>query len=659
MALQQQLSMGKPTAASVAQVFARFPHDRDAMMAVVQKQLGNGFAQQVITALQAKPEKTETPAPAVDAISGASPIEKTEPPPPAPPQTRVTDYGTFVVYPDNFVGPLPGPGPQGESVREGELAGILKQREAAATIKEVFTVKRVDKLLSYGAFDWVITDGEATEAMNLLAALPQPQLKAAVGKINCHRLLDNLPGKARRTPAFAKVVVAMGPDTFRPFVKELLSYGALDWAITDGDVQTVVDILGVLPPAEQAKFLASLDAKHLSRLARNLSTGVHTSDAVMEQIFRGLPDSDLDALKSMFERRFHVSLSTWFLRRWQLGIHEDWTAPGIRRMWTICAQLPPDHIQNNNKLDMLLRSDKNDGGGFYSEGPNASVIGYSDITKGGGPNDGGYGAINVPDGKGGTKDVGLNTKPNLFDTVVRHEIGHSVDAKIGASAEGGYVRTAANAGKWQSYGSSDDFVEAMIVTGGGMAGHGYANEAAYRKAMFRAVDKKENFVDALKHVDSSVAPPTASVSGPVAAVFELNRWASSTDPWYKNPDRADVGGRTFVQSYDGNNYNSYTKSARADFGVSSYQFRAPGEWFAEAYAVYYSDQDTGGTVGTRLRTRNPEAADWFDKNVDKGFSLSKETGQGAGKGAGGGAGGGAGAGAGAGVGRGKGAGGGD
>ena len=204
---------------------------------------------------------------------------------------------------------------------------------------------------------------------------------------------------------------------------------------------------------------------------------------------------------------------------------------------------------------------------------------------------------------------------------------HSVDAKLGASASGGYVRTAANAGQWRSYGSGDEFVDSIIAAGGGVSGHGYTNEAAYKKAMYRAVDKAQDFAEALKHVDNSVAAPNATVKGPVAAVLEKNRWHNSTNPWYSNGDRQDVGGRSWVQSYDGNNYNSFLKAARADHGVSAYQFRAPGEWFAEAYAAYYSDQDTGTHVGTRLRTRNAEAAEWFDKNVDKGYSLKKETGQ--------------------------------
>ncbi|HEY4240431.1 MAG TPA: hypothetical protein VGM88_11470 [Kofleriaceae bacterium] len=580
--------------------------------------------------------------------AGPTPAPAPTPPAPAPvpqPRTEKTEYGTFYVYPDDFVGPLPPNDASGDRLHESDFKKELAKREAAGEKQRDKTIKSVDDLLSYGAFDWVITDAEATKALNLLAALPPTQLKLALAKINTGRLLDNLPSAQRKTPAFAKVIVAMGPDKYRPFIKDLLSYGVLDWAITDADAQTVTDILSVLPAPEQAKFLRSLDQKHLGRLASNLSKGVHLSNDLMKVIFDTLPDTDVADLKSVFERRFNTSLSVGFFQRWVMSIKSDWDAPGVRRLWTICAQLPPGHIENNPKLESLLRGDTNDGSGYYSPDEKSSVVGYSDpATK-----VGSYGAIMVDDGTGTghKKDVGLNSNVNLFSTVVRHEIGHSVDAKIGASAPGGYVHTAANAGTWNSYGSSKPWVDAIIAAGGGMSGHGYADEDKYKKAMYKAVDSAKNFVDALKDVDSKVAAPADPNKGPIAAVYDLTRWHDSKNPWYSNPDRQDVGGRLWQRPYGSGDYVSFVKSARATHGVSGYQFRAPGEWFAEAYAVYYSDQDgpAGTPVGTRLRTRDTAAADWYDKNVDKGYSLSHETGQkgggagGAGTAPGGGAGG--------------------
>ena len=557
------------------------------------------------------------------------------------PRELSNDYGSFSVYPDDYRGPLPPAGvtrePDIEYLRESEFERVVAEREAAAEEERDRTIGDVEELLSYGAFDWAITDAEARQALNLLGGLPMTQLRVAVGRIDSDRLLDNLPEDARRTPAFAKVIVAAGAEHYREHITALLSYGAFDWAVTDGDVRSINDILEAVGEAEQITFLRGLEPDMLSRYARNISRGTGSNE-LLKTVFDIVPDSDLDAMQTVMEARFNIDLRSWVVPRALLGVGEDWDAPGLRRLWTIFEELPPEHLENNEALDLFLREDQNDGSGFYNSGLDAGVISYSNTGE-----TGSYGRIMVPDGHGGTKDVGLHSNVNLFSTVVRHEVGHAVDADIGASAPGGYVRSASNAGEWATYGSDGAFVDAIIAAGGGMSGHGYADEAKYERAMRDAVSDEVDFTTALNDIDGSVAAPNASVTGPVAAVFSKDRWHPDTSPWYNNGDRQDVGGRLWQRPYGSGDYASFVKSARVDHGVSAYQFRAPGEWFAEAYAAYYSDNDgaAGNPVGTRLRTRDTAAADWFDANVDNGHSLQQRAGGG---GAGGGGAGGAGAG---------------
>ena len=62
-------------------------------------------------------------------------------------------------------------------------------------------VSDVEKLLSYGAFDWAITDDEATQALAILAAMPTAALATAIGRLGQTyktRLLDNRPEAAKR-----------------------------------------------------------------------------------------------------------------------------------------------------------------------------------------------------------------------------------------------------------------------------------------------------------------------------------------------------------------------------------------------------------------------------------------------------------------------------
>jgi hypothetical protein len=132
---------------------------------------------------------TPTPdGPAPDGPAPEPPAPEPEPPAPEPkpPRTEHTEYGTYIVYADDFVGPLPPDGAEGHNVREAELRRIIAEKDKAAVAGREKAIDQVDDLLSYGAFDWAITDAEATKALGLLGALPMSQLKVAVTRINEH-----------------------------------------------------------------------------------------------------------------------------------------------------------------------------------------------------------------------------------------------------------------------------------------------------------------------------------------------------------------------------------------------------------------------------------------------------------------------------------------
>ncbi|GMV38524.1 MAG: hypothetical protein AMXMBFR64_02400 [Myxococcales bacterium] len=74
-------------------------------------------------------------------------------------------------------------------------------RPAAEVVKEnKRRLACIDDLMSYGAFDWAITDGEATRALSLLAGAGDAALPALVQHLDkgkaLSRLLENLPRKA-------------------------------------------------------------------------------------------------------------------------------------------------------------------------------------------------------------------------------------------------------------------------------------------------------------------------------------------------------------------------------------------------------------------------------------------------------------------------------
>jgi len=530
-----------------------------------------------------------------------------------------TDYGNFMVYPDDYGGELGPSTDDSEHVRESDYNRIIAEREQAANAQMERSISDIGELLSYGAFDWAITDAEASEALGLLGGLPMPQLKTALGRINVSRLLDNLPGSARRTQAFTRVVVALGPSGAQAFIQEILSYSLFDWAVTDGEIGQIVEIINTLPETQRVSVITQLDITVQRRFISNLPGRAGLSNEFLYMLFLALPASEIEALSTLMGIRFSFEVEAYG------GV--EWDKPAMQRLWEILEQLPPGHVEDNELLDIFAREAGNDGSGYYRGSTDAAVVSYNDIGK-----SGGYGNYWGEDENGNPEFV--NAESNLFSTVVRHEIGHAVDAKIKASDT--YAKKQAHAGKWEEYNSAAAFADAIIAAGGGMSGHGYPDEDAYEEALREAVDSGRSFNDALielrESMFSSVPEATplaaANVGGPVSAVKEAKYWMEDKSPWYTSHNRAAVGGRLFQESYSGS-YVSFLKQSMVRNGVSKYQWRAPGEWFAEAYAKYYSDQDGpgGATVGTQLRARDSATADWFDTTVDQGHSLPAETGQ--------------------------------
>jgi hypothetical protein len=112
----------------------------------------------------------------------------------------------------------------------------------------------------------------------------------------------------------------------------------------------------------------------------------------------------------------------------------------------------------------------------------------------------------------------------------------------------------------------------------------------------------------------------AAIADPILGVITKGL----NDPWYNSPDAPPiVGNHVYQRSYPPAFWVRYEKAARNKL-VSKYQFRAPGEWFAEVYAAYYR-LDGGKSKGERLGTKDSDTKTWFDTNIDSGYQGGKRT----------------------------------
>ncbi len=492
------------------------------------------------------------------------------------------------------------------SVSAGAAGGVI-QRDV---------VSEVEELLSYGALDWAITDAEAREALGKLASLDTEALSAALARLGQDfktRLLDNLPASAKRGASFTKVLVAMGPTAVRPYVEDLLSYGVFDWAVTDGDAAEVLRLFSALSPAQKVTLWTALSASFRGRLADNLQHGDAggTGQATLKALFDATPDAEVQTLCDLMRARFRVTFQA-------TGDSDetplDWEAGGLRRMWAVLEALPAAHVEGNSALDFVERYQHDAGdsaGGYYWSGRDNVAMSY-DPAKLGSQNTAAQ--QNVTRADGSSVDDPLYGV-NRFDKVARHEVGHAVDDANGHADS--YCVGNAGGGNWAQLTTSA--VATTLVTASGGAISGWA-DATQKQAIIDCLqgvidDRKpgeiDDRIDAIAGLEDT---EKASVKGDNAVAVLKGCFAMrGHNPWYKYPSTGGtaLGGRIYQEAYSGD-WWSYDQSSRSR-KVSTYQFRAPGEWFAEAYAAYY---EPSANKGDKLATVDPASKTWFDQNVD-------------------------------------------
>lgn len=326
----------------------------------------------------------------------------------------------------------------------------------------------------------------------------------------------------------------------------------------------------------------------------------------------------------MFERRFRVQTTGAGSYNHTADPNvslASFTKQGLTQMWQVCEALPPAAVENNPRLFNILRDRNNGPGNAYYAGPDNGAQG--DILMGYGHD--GQLSQNVGSNQdniyqaGGTGPGAPAVNMPMFNATLRHEIGHAVDASLNVMATWGRQDTA---GGWIKYDSYGDFVDAIITAHGGMHyGNADVNKQ-YRKAMIDAVTNKLTFSAAL--VANGGPNLAADPGGPASVVWDPTRYSpAGGGPWYTHAWVTTAAGRNFQDAYGSpTSLYSFLAAPRTNKKVTDYQWRAPGEWFAECYQVYYSEQEAGpGTpVGGRLRSRDPDAAQMISQICDRGYS---------------------------------------
>lgn len=326
--------------------------------------------------------------------------------------------------------------------------------------------------------------------------------------------------------------------------------------------------------------------------------------------------TDLGTLKKLASQRFDLDVAN--IKGLEVGKADadggliqaevDWTLEGLRRAYKVMNLLPNGHAASNTRFASLKRYQ--DESGWYGDN-NTVAIGYNDL--------------NFEKPKRRTLSEKWNNRgqdvfegKNYFDATVRHEVGHAVDHRHGFSD----VRCLTpNGGSWIIYnGDVRGMVQEYLDLNNSALSNHPACLGMVKLEIAKLITATAN-MDAVKTEVIRMMNETSNAAGlqfdraivDNDPIFEDMQKANLQRPW-KSSNPKVVGGRTFVYSND-NSLSSYDSAARAR-QVSNYQFRAPGEWFAEAYAAYYQPDQTPQGYGSALQARDANTFTYMQTHVD-------------------------------------------
>jgi hypothetical protein len=477
------------------------------------------------------------------------------------------------------------------------LTSLTVQRDVIDNVREK---------LSYGILDWAITDAEAMEALAELGTIPPANLASELQRLGSKyvtRLLDNLPDAARTGEVYRRVIEALGSAGVVPYGTEQLSYGLFDWAITDTEVTRVFNTFVNLPAAAQEQFLVDLNAAgRLSRLISNANTGHHAlyirpwiatltrgglsqrQRQILRTIVAETSNDALETLKLATETRFNVTVG-----RTTIPSHPpvEWEPDSIRQAYLSLDELPEAHVARNREL---LRF------GQFKEAASESGLraGVYSPTR---------------------RELAINTEASDIRLSILHETGHAVDEEMGWSR--GLEPAKPTRGGWKTYGANYNncAVEMVDDSGGAIKTTltppqrtDVVNEIANAMGNRSAQGLEGSIRNLAWFAGLAATHKRAVLSDRTLSALEIGL----RQPWFNATNGGEhLADHVYQESY-ANDWVRYRHEARSRI-LTPYQFRGPGEWFAEAYAFYY-DPDPRGR-GAKLADKDPDTKRYFDTDV--------------------------------------------
>lgn len=407
--------------------------------------------------------------------------------------------------------------------------------------------------LSYGLFDWAITDNEAGSVFDALSKLPAAEHESFLADLNKAKKLDRLISNA--TDAHHKTYI-------RPWI---------------------------------------------ATLARGKLTDRQKS--ILRVVVEECGEDDVATIKLAAEARFDVSTNVRPLNK---GQAIEWKADSLKRVYQTLEGLPDSHVGRNQEfLHLVQFSEASTGagnktqivGGRYFDGAQTLSINANQ----GPPSEAG----DTP----GASGVFDPSPEGIIRHETAHAVGSQIGWKTGAeapkSSRGGWKRYASgfeNAARDMvddaggAIKSSIDATQRQDV----VREMGLAMLRQNATGLTGKIGQLPWFASFPQNVQAGLLGDTS--------LEALRAGLMAQYPWsFASGGGVQLGTHIYQEAYRRDWYR-YEHAARARL-VSTYQFRDSGEWFAEAYAAFYAPDKRG--KGAKLNDKDSNTKAYFDTVIDK------------------------------------------
>jgi hypothetical protein len=339
--------------------------------------------------------------------------------------------------------------------------------------------------------------------------------------------------------------------------------------------------------ALEALMKAKPDDPKIAKLAAKMvaNGGAKTIDDLIQAI----PDGgDMRLLNALAEGRYGVKFKSGkplpalppTLPDFPAGRPAGDPAKAMKAVCKMFSEIPQDIVKNKSITSVSYEDAFGSGGGAYS--PNDGSVSMNGragtIKQRFGANLKNSGQQQLPADVDETcQPVDPSKEVEYLGFAAAHEVGHGMDDSSGFMAQYG---SQAKYGGWITYGSSVQPIADAI------------GADSRFKAFYQTPEQRRYVLGKLQNV--AVVPPTVADPSPEkAALDEFEKWfklATAANVFRRQDDcnTIKIGDRIYHEAY-GRMWVSYLVAARKQ-ALTGYQFRAPGEWFAELYAGFRSKQ---------------------------------------------------------------------